>query len=81
VVAARILHKRGEEWQAWIESVRRTSIKTGVFYYKQVYQQLINLKNKNGDEICTIQSENPTLDPKVVESNGQGTNEEVKEIL
>jgi len=81
IVVTRILHKRGEEWQEWIESVRRTQIKTGIQYYKQVYEHLTKLKNNNGYEICTIESENPALNSEMVESSSEGTDQEVKEIL
>lgn len=73
VVAARILHKRGEDWQAWIESVRRTSIKTGIHYYQETYKQLEALRHKTHDEILTDQPTNPTSDSQVADQDGKGT--------
>jgi len=32
--------KKGDEWVDWIESIRRTPQKTGVFYYKEICQKM-----------------------------------------
>lgn len=77
VVAAKILLKRGEEWQNWIESVRRTIIKTGIPYYRQVYKQLENL---NDNKIYTDKFESDTRDSDVAEEVSKGTVPPIGEV-
>lgn len=38
-----INRKRGDEWINWIESVRRSPIRAGVSYYKEIYEYLKTL--------------------------------------
>lgn len=39
-ISATIIQKRGKEWYEWIEAHRRLGVKTGVNYYKQVWEHL-----------------------------------------
>jgi hypothetical protein len=41
-----VIQKRGREWVEWIEQNRRNSQKTGIFYYKEIYEWLSKIEKE-----------------------------------